>query len=196
MELASLLFCLQRYYPHNILQLLFYNWNGWNDSPWNVKDIKPMAIEPQSPNFDEKLSAIIGLVLGLLFVAGGFWVRHIDLREQATFNEAQGTVVDTIARRERDNTNNQEKVTYAPVIEFLANGDRTRFTGKYESYRASNGNRVVVRYDPQKPVTTARVVDPLESWAAWAMFGIGGVSVFWSLGTLLPVRAWFSHLFD
>lgn len=152
-----------------------------------------MTAEPQSPNFDEKLSAMIGLMMGLLFIAGGFWVRHIDLREQATLNETQGTVVDTMSRHERDTTNNKEKVTYAPVIEFLANGDRTRFTGRYESYRVSTGNRVVVRYDPQKPTTTARVVDPLEGWTAWSMFGIGGLSVFWSLGTLLPLRTWLSH---
>lgn len=151
-----------------------------------------MPSEPQPSNFDEKLSAMIGLVIGLLFIAGGFWVRQIDLREQATLNETQGTVVDIVSRRERNNTNNQEKVTYAPVIEFLANGDRTRFTGRYESYRASKGNRVVIRYDPQKPATTARVVGPLEGWTAWAMFGMGGLSVFWSLSPLLPVQAWFS----
>ncbi len=94
-------------------------------------------------------------------------------------------MVDSVSRRERDTTSNQEKITYAPVIEFMLNGDRTRFTGTYESYRPSNGNRVVIRYNPNKPTTTARVVDPLEGWTAWAMFGMGGVSIIFSLGKLL-----------
>jgi hypothetical protein len=146
---------------------------------------KPMNFKPQHPNFDERLSAVIGLVLGLLFIVGGFWVRHITLHEQATLNETQGTVVDTVSRREGNN--NQEKVTYAPVIEFLAEGDRTRFTGKYESYRSSHGNKVMVRYNPDQPASTPRVVDPLEDWTTWGMFVIGGIAVIFSLGELLPV---------
>ncbi len=133
--------------------------------------------------------------MGLLFIAGGFGLRQSDLHEQTTLKEAQGVVVDRVSRRERDQTNNQEKVTYAPVIEFLVNGERTRFTGKYESYRSSPGNKVVVRYAPNRPLPTARVVDPLEGPTAWAMLGLGGLSVMFSLGRLLPLRLrpWYSH---
>jgi hypothetical protein len=147
-----------------------------------------MNFKSHQTTFDEKLSAIIGLGLGVLFMAGGFWVRQIDMHERATLNEAQGTVVDSISRRERNNTSSLEKITYAPVIEFMVNGDRTRFTGRYQSYRSSNGHVVVIRYDPKQPATTARVVDPLEGLAPWGMFGLGGLAVVFSLSALLPVR--------
>ncbi|MBL1177273.1 DUF3592 domain-containing protein [Pantanalinema sp. GBBB05] len=144
-----------------------------------------MPVESPSPSVDETLSTLWGLAIGLLLMVGGLWVQQIHQREQVTLKEVQGTVVDTISRRERDATTHQEKITYAPVIEFPVTNDRTRFTGKYESYRVSNGKPVVVRYNPQQPATTAQVVDPLEGWTPWAMVGIGGLSVFWSLTPLL-----------
>lgn len=147
-----------------------------------------MNFKPHQNTFDEKLSASIGLSIGLLFIVGGFWVRNIVAHEGATLNETRGTVVDSISRRDRSNTNNQQKETYAPVIEFLANGERTRFAGNYESYRSSNGQMVVVRYDPKQPISTARVVNPLEGLVPWGMFGMGGLAVISSLGALLPVR--------
>lgn len=146
-----------------------------------------MNLNPQHSNFDETLSAGFGLLLGVLFMVGGFWVRHIDAQQRATLNETQGTIVDSVRRRDRNASNNQEKETYAPVIEFLANGKRTRFTGKYESYRSSQGRVVVVRYDPNQPTTTARVVEPLEGLTAWGMVGVGGIAVVYSAGALLRV---------
>jgi hypothetical protein len=151
-----------------------------------------MNLKSPQGNLDEKLSAIFGLVIGVLFVAGGFWVRSIEATDRATLKETQGTVVDSVRRRERDTSTNQERETYAPVIEFLVDGQPIRFTGKYESYRSSKGNGVVVRYDPKQPTSTARVVDPLEGLTAWGMFGVGGVATILSLGTLLPVRRWVS----
>ncbi|WP_244918218.1 DUF3592 domain-containing protein [Nostoc linckia] len=150
--------------------------------------VKSMNFKPHQSTFDEKLSAGIGLFLGLLFIGGGFWVRNIVAHEIATLKETRGTVVDSISRRERNSENNQEKETYAPLIEFLANGEPTRFTGSYESYRSSNGKIVVVRYDPKQPIKTARVVNSLEGLVPWAMFGMGGLAVVCSLGAFLPVR--------
>ncbi|MDZ8104369.1 MAG: DUF3592 domain-containing protein [Nostoc sp. DedQUE12a] len=147
-----------------------------------------MNFKPHQSTFDEKLSAGIGLFLGLLFIGGGFWVRNIVAQEIATLKETRGTVVDSISRRDRSSKNNQEKETYAPVIEFLANGEPTRFTGSYESYRSSNGKIVGVRYDPKQPIKTARVVNPLEGLVPWGMFGMGGLAVVCSLGAFLPVR--------
>ncbi|MFN6465990.1 MAG: DUF3592 domain-containing protein [Nostoc sp. DedVER02] len=147
-----------------------------------------MNFKPYQNTFDEKLSAGIGLAIGLLFIAGGFWVRNIVIHESATLNETQGTVVDSITRTDRSDKNNQQKETYAPVIEFLVNGKPTRFTGNYESYRSSNGHVVVVRYDPKQPISSARVVNPLEGLVPWGMFGMGGLAVVYSLGALLPVR--------
>ncbi|GEM_PF-1532652 len=152
-----------------------------------------MTLTPPPKDPEEIFSAIFGLVLGLLFIAGGVWVRHIETHERATLTETQGTVVDSVKRRERSTTDNQEKDTYAPVIEFLDNGDRTRFTGKYVSYRSSNGHNVVVRYDPAQPTTTARVVEPLEGLTAWGMFGMGGAVVIFSLGELLPLSTLFAQ---
>lgn len=145
-----------------------------------------MSSDPQESNWDKKLSAIIGVVLSLLFIAGGFWVRRIQIHESKTLRETQGTVVDTASRRERNST--EEKTTYAPVIEFTANGKQTRFTGHYESYRLSNGRTVVVRYNADQPETSARVVDPMEGLTSWGMFIMGGLGVVFSLGDLLPVR--------
>ncbi|MEA5603267.1 DUF3592 domain-containing protein [Nostoc sp. UHCC 0252] len=147
-----------------------------------------MNFKSHQNTFDDKLSASIGLAIGLLFIAGGFWVRNIAVREGTTLNETQGTVVDSISRRDRTGTNNQQKETYAPVIEFLVNGKPTRFTGNYESYRSSNGHIVVVRYDPKQPINSARVVNPLEGLVPWGMFGMGGLAVVYSLGALLPIR--------
>ncbi|MDZ8084947.1 MAG: DUF3592 domain-containing protein [Nostoc sp. DedQUE12b] len=148
-----------------------------------------MNFQPHQNTFEDKLSASIGLAIGLLFIGGGFWVRNIITYESATLNETRGTVVDSISRRDRSSTNNNEqKETYAPVIEFLANGKRTRFTGNYESYRSSNGQMVVIRYNPQQPITTARVVNPLEGLVPWGMFGMGGLAVVFSVGALLPIH--------
>ncbi|MEH1812381.1 MAG: DUF3592 domain-containing protein [Nostoc sp.] len=148
-----------------------------------------MNFQPHQNTFDDKLSASIGLAIGLLFIGGGFGVRNIIAHEGTTLNETRGTVVDSISRRDRSSTNNNEqKETYAPVIEFLANGKRTRFTGNYESYRSSNGQIVVIRYNPKQPISTARVVNPLEGLVPWGMFGMGGLAVVFSVGALLPIR--------
>lgn len=149
-----------------------------------------MTVNPQANNWDEKLSAIIGLVLGLLFIGGGAWVRQMNRYEQATLTETQGTVVDIVKRRDRDSSSNQDKETYAPVIEFQVNDQPIRFTGRYESYRSSNGHPVVVRYNPDQPALTAREVDPFEGLTAWGMFGMGGLAVVCSLGPLLPLPTW------
>ncbi|MBW4641665.1 MAG: DUF3592 domain-containing protein [Goleter apudmare HA4340-LM2] len=146
-----------------------------------------MNFKPHQSTFDDKLSAIIGLVIALIFIAVGFWVRNKVAHERATLTETQGTVVDSLSRRERD-SNDRPKETYAPVIEFLIKGDRIRFTGYYESHRASKGNTVVVRYDPQQPATTARIVEPFEGLAHWMAFGMGGLLVVSSVGKVLPIR--------
>ena len=147
-----------------------------------------MKLKRYQPTFEEKLSAVIGLVLGLTLMTVAAWARHRDLYEQETLRETQGVVVDTVSRRERDTTTNQDKVTYAPVIQFQANGQPVQFTGWYESYRWSNGRVVAVRYDADEPATTAKVVDPLGSLIPWLVIGMGGFAVVCSLGSLLPVR--------
>lgn len=141
--------------------------------------------------FDDKLSAIIGIVIALIFTGVGFWLRNQVAYERATLTQTEGTVVDTLSRRERDR-NDKQKETYAPVVEFLIKGDRIRFTGYYDSYRPSKGNTLTVRYDPKQPATTAKIVQPLDYLAPWIAFGMGGLLAVSSVGKVLPIR-WFSE---
>ena len=143
----------------------------------------------QAPASRDKFGALFALVIGLLFVVGGFWLRNNDVRERATLRETQGTVVDAVSRRERENGN--DKLTYAPIIEFMANGDRTRFTGSFDTSRLSNGNIVVVRYHPANAAASARVVDAFEGLVPWSMIGIGGCAMLAGLGGLLNLRRLF-----
>lgn len=145
-----------------------------------------MGFKRHQSTFDEKLSACIGLGLGLLLFGFGFWARQDIAHEQATMIETQGTVVDSVSRRER--TDNGTKETYAPVIEFVVKNERLRFTGFYESYRLSNGRAVEVRYDPKDPIDSARIVEPLEGLAPWAAFGMAGATALSGLGALVPIR--------
>ena len=152
-----------------------------------------MNPEPEKMSSQDKFNAIFGLVMGLLFIAGGVWAHNNEAYQRATLIQTEGIVVDRVSRRERDYNNDGYKETYAPVVEFLVKGDRVRFTGNYDSSRPSNGNSVIVRYDPNQPVTTAKIVHPFQSLTAWGMFGMGGLSIFFSLELLLPVRKWFSR---
>jgi hypothetical protein len=143
-----------------------------------------MKFKRHQSTFDEKLSATIGLVIGLLFLGAGYGVNRLTAYRQATFTETQGTVVDSLYRR--DLTQNRD--TYAPVIEFRANGEPTRFIGSYETFRSSNGHRVAVRYNPERPAATAEIINPLEDWVPWGVGGLGGAAAIASLAALIPVR--------
>lgn len=146
-----------------------------------------MNFKPHQSTFDDKLSAIIGLVIALIFIAVGFWVRNQVAYERANLTQTEGTVVDTLSRRERD-SNDRQKETYAPVVEFLIKGDRIRFTGYYDSHRPSKGNTVTVRYDPKQPATTAKIVQPFDHLAHWMAFGMAGALLVSSVGKVLPIR--------
>jgi len=143
------------------------------------------------PASASRFGAIFTVVVGLLFVGGGGWLRNGEARERVTLREAQGTVVDSVKRRDRDNRTGKDVESYAPVIEFQLNGTPTRFTGSYVSFRQSNGNSVVVRYDPSSPAATARVVEALERLTSWGMFVLGGLALLSGLGDLLKVRRLF-----
>ncbi|MBD2532025.1 hypothetical protein H6G97_21525 [Nostoc flagelliforme FACHB-838] len=72
-----------------------------------------MNFKPHQSTFDEKLSADIGLIMGLLFIGGGFWVRNIVAHESATLNETRSRAVDSVSRRDRSSTNNQQTYTWS-----------------------------------------------------------------------------------
>lgn len=143
---------------------------------------------------DEKLGGLFGLVLGLgLYLGGGHWVQQRIAYERANFRETQGMIVDNAKWRSRD-SDNKERITYAPVVEFQANGQTLQFQGLSQSYPSSTQKSVIVRYDPQQP-THASIVEPLENLTPWAMYAIGGFAALCSAGSLLPVR-WSSTLRD
>ncbi|HIK05018.1 MAG TPA: DUF3592 domain-containing protein [Trichormus sp. M33_DOE_039] len=146
-----------------------------------------MNVQLRQVTFEDKFSGILGLVIGLMFIGAGFWSNKQMADERATLTETQGRVVDTVYRRERDR-NDKQKDTYAPVIEFLVKGDPVRFTGDYNSSRASEGKIVGVRYDPKHPATTAREVEPLESFVSWLVIGMGGLSLVSGLRQLSPIH--------
>ena len=149
---------------------------------------KPIMPAAQTPVAQPArgLGIVFAFLAGLLFIAGGLWVRGRDAQERRTLIETSGTIVDSLSRTERSDGNS--KVTYAPVIEFAANGDRTRFTGSYDSSKLSNGNTVVVRYDPANIAASARVVDSLEGLTPWAMIGMGIFSVAAGLVEVVKAR--------
>jgi len=142
----------------------------------------------QPPGAEGRFGAVFLLVAGLLFIAGGFWVRHQEARERVTMLETQGTVVDSVKRRDHDNSTGKDTDAYAPVIEFQVNGSPTRFTGSWTSYQQSKGSQEVVRYDPKAPAATARVVDALEGLTPWAVFAMGGAALISGLRQLLKAR--------
>ena len=133
-------------------------------------------------------NAVFLLVVGLVFILGGVWVRHIEARERVTMIEAQGVIVDSVKHRERDNSTGKDKDTYEPVIEFRANGAPVRLSGSRESYEQSKGNRVAVRFDPRSPATTAYVAGGFDGLVSWAVFAMGGIGLVSGVRELLRVR--------
>lgn len=146
-----------------------------------------MIMKLRQVTFEDKWSGIYLVIFGLLMIGGGFYINNQIKYERATLTETQGKVVDIVHRRERDSKDKQ-KDTYAPVIEFSAKDNPVRFTGRYDSYRVSNGKIVAVRYDPKHPETTARQVQELESLTPWGVFGMGGLSLIYGLSQLSPIR--------
>jgi hypothetical protein len=128
-------------------------------------------------DFEERWKTGFTLLLGLLAVSGGLWVRSLELRERAETHDIQGVVVGTEEIRRRDHQRNEDRITYAPVIEFQVRNKPVRFQGVEASYRASTGNKVLVRFDPSAAAESPRVVDPLEGLTPWALCGLGGMAI-------------------
>ncbi|MBD2205796.1 DUF3592 domain-containing protein [Calothrix sp. FACHB-1219] len=145
-----------------------------------------MNIKIRQVTFEDKWSGTYLVLFGLLMIGGGFYVNHQITYERAHFIETQGTVVDNAHYRERD-SKNQQKDTYAPIIEFSAKGDRVQFTGHRDSSKVIKGKIVVVRYDPKQPAKTAREVRSLESLVPWFVFGMGGLSLVSGMRQLSPI---------
>lgn len=134
--------------------------------------------------FESRFSSAIALVVGLVLIAAGVWLREVEARERLTLSETSGTVVDSVERVDRDGEGKQATL-FAPVVEFQAKGGAVRFTGSFDSSRQSNGNRVIVRYEPGRPEASARVVGPLEGLVPWSVFGLGGLALVTGLRGLL-----------
>ncbi len=119
-----------------------------------------------------RLSTIISLVVGVIFVAMGFWLRDREAKELATMTEVKGVVVESTERRDRD-----KKVDlYAPIVEFEVNGVKHRVTGREETSQQAEGNVAVVRFDPAAPDQTARIIGSLEGLVPASVLALGGFS--------------------
>ncbi|WP_341531561.1 DUF3592 domain-containing protein (plasmid) [Nostoc sp. UHCC 0302] len=146
-----------------------------------------MNVKLRQITFEDKWNGVYLVLFGLLMMGAGFYANNQITHEHATFTQTQGKVIDIVHHRERD-SKDKLKDTYAPIIEFPAKGALIRFTGRYESYRASNGKIVAVRYDPKQPATTAHEVQSFESFTPWAAFSMGGLSLIFGLCRLSPIR--------
>lgn len=143
--------------------------------------------ERQPMDIDRSITAIVGLLSGGILLAGAAWAYRQDSHERQFWRQTDGTVVDTVSRRERNYDDDTYETKYASVIEFEATGDRVRFIGSYSTSRASQGNVVTVRYDPNQP-SQARVVDPFEWLSFWFAVGMGGSTLIVGLKAASPVR--------
>jgi hypothetical protein len=144
-------------------------------------------------NLDDKIKAGILSFVGVLSLSIGFWLQNMQAQEKATFLETTGTVVDIVQQRERDKADRQI-TTYAPIIEFSTSNTvsskekQQHFKGNYGSETAvTKGQVVKVVYNPKNPVNTARIAKPQESFAPWAMFGIGSI---WIGSALIQLSPW------
>jgi hypothetical protein len=149
----------------------------------------------QSPplNLEDKIKAGILSFGGVLSLSIGFWLQNMQAKEQATFLETTGAVVDIVQQRERDKADRQI-TTYAPIVEFSTSSNvsstenKQHFKGNYGSETAvTKGQVVKVVYNPKNPVDTARIAKPQEFLAPLAMFGIGGI---WIGSALIQLSPW------
>ncbi|MCM1984009.1 DUF3592 domain-containing protein [Lyngbya confervoides] len=143
-----------------------------------------MAFKSHSLTFEDQLGAVIGVLIGSSLMGVGLWAQGLEAHQREHWVETSGQIVDSVRYYDRQ----ENETTYAPVIQFEINGDPARFTGSYQRYRLSEGKQVVVRYDPNDPVETARIVDSFDGIAPWAGFGLGAASLIAGLGRLLPFR--------
>ena len=143
-----------------------------------------MKISDRPISFDDKLSAIISLIIGLGIMGGGLWARQLNAYERENWLEAKGVVVESITHRPRKGLDN----TYSPVIEFEANGDRAQYVGAPKSYTWATGREVTIRYDPQQPNQAARIVKPFDEYAPLAGMILGIFVAGTGLKRVIPVR--------
>lgn len=122
---------------------------------------------------DRLISNGVALLAGVVLVGAGLWLRSNDAREQATQVEVRGAVVDSVKRRDVD----RKQDTFAPVIEYEAAGQKLRVTGAYETFRQSEGNPVVVRFDPANPEGTAHVIGALDGLVPAGVIALGAAGL-------------------
>jgi hypothetical protein len=132
-----------------------------------------MGFKPRISSEDDIASAIIGLVIGSIFIGLGFWVRHIEADERDNFLKTDGKVVDiavrTVQERDKDflKPDKITKIT-SPVIEFVTTtGETIRFTGGSDlASSASKGTILSVKYNPKNAQN--------EQLDGWSLF-MGGL---------------------
>jgi hypothetical protein len=152
-----------------------------------------MGFKPRISSEDDIASAIIGLVIGSIFIGLGFWVRHIEADERDNFLKTDGKVVDitvrTVQERDKDflKPDKITKIT-APVIEFVTTtGETIRFTGGSDwASSASKGTILPVKYNPKNAQNTVKIGNWMDGFYSWVVFGLGSASILPCLG-FLPI---------
>lgn len=113
--------------------------------------------------------AVLGVILGTVFVVSGFWVAPSPSPDEVT---AEGFIVDVNTGRNSDGD-----TMYTPVIEFTdGKGLQHRFTPGYsQGNRPSLGSSVTVGYSPDNPMGTARRTDGIAGYFHWIFIGTGAL---------------------
>ena len=117
------------------------------------------------PDIDRLLRHGVPIITGVVLLSAAAWVHQKDEVEAAQWVEVRGRIVDAVRERDGDQ--------WAPVVEFEANGQRFRETGSYSSSRPSTGSELFVRYDPEAPEKSARILGPFDALVAPVVFVMG-----------------------
>jgi hypothetical protein len=137
----------------------------------------------KNPRLLLRFFALAGLVLLALALLTG--IKTATFLQRAV--RAPGEVVDLYQRPSRNGS------TYAPVVEFTHDGERSRFTTSYGSYppQFNRGQRVEVLYDPGN-VNDARIHTFAQLWGvtgfltligtAFSAVGLGSSLLRWRHG--------------
>lgn len=145
------------------------------DSLHTIKFTMSSNVEQPPLNQEQEIANAVWFNLcGVMFAGGGWYAHTKEQYEQLHFQEVKGVIVDSVMRRKEQSLTDYE---YAPVIEFVHNGQPIRFNRMPdESSARATGTEVIVRYDPQNPQATAYLLDPWHGLLLWVPFFMAGLA--------------------
>lgn len=122
---------------------------------------------------------LLFLIAGIMCMAIALWIGY----QQSQFKQRASTTEGLVVRLIEDDGSK------APVVRFrLPNGEDVTFQSNYFSKppRYSVEEKVIVRYDPEKPEHAA-IVGWMEEWFATSL--VGGIGVLFSIIGIALKRA-------